>query len=418
MKNKTNYQEKFEKIVNQTKLEILDENNQIYIKKLSFKYLFSFQDLKQIVETAIDLNMWDEGSLETIVDETIEDRKKFLKDLYRKIELLKNTKSYENFTYEKPERKPEIVFKEKGKLGLGECPVASEKTRCCNLLTLDAVESCGFDCSYCAIGSFYNQDKISFDPNFQEKLKNLQLDPNKKYHIGTGQASDSLLYGNRNNTLKALFEFAEKNPNVILELKSKSKNITYLKENKIPKNIITTWSLNTPTIIKNEEHLSATLEERLASARVIADKNRLVGFHFHPMVHYEGWREEYKDVFNKILEMFKPEEVALISIGTLTFIKPVIKKLRDRNFKSKILQMDMEDASGKFSYSNEKKLEMFKFLYDSFKPWQEKVYFYMCMENIDLWKLVFGYEYSTNNDFEEEMIKKYYDKIYSLNIEE
>ena len=129
-------------------------------------------------------------------------------------------------------------------MALGKCPVASAKTRCCNLLTLDAVESCGFDCSYCSIQSFYNENKIGFDKGFANKLKNLKLNPNKYYHIGTGQSSDSLMWGNRHGILDALFEFARENPNVLLEFKTKSDNISYLIENEVPRNILCTWSFS------------------------------------------------------------------------------------------------------------------------------------------------------------------------------
>ncbi len=404
------YGEKYSKISAQTKLALLDRPTQGYIQKKAFQYRFTFQELKQIVEISIDLSMWDEGSLLEL-DFQEEHKRQFLKSVHGYYEDLKVQKEYRNFDYEKPQRQPELVLKEKGKLGLGSCPVASERTRCCNLLTLDAVESCGFDCSYCAIGSFYNEDRVTFDPDFEKKLKNLELDPDKTYHIGTGQSSDSLLFGNKNNTLQALFDFANTHGNVILELKSKSKNISYLLEHKIPKNVITSWSINTPTIIENEEHLSASLEERLESARAIANKGNLVGFHFHPMVHYDGWESEYQEVVDMILKKFVPEEVALISLGTLTFIKPVIKKLRERNFKSKILQMPLESASGKFSYPLETKKQMFSHLYSCFEPWQREVYFYLCMEDISLWAEVFGYEYVSNSEFENDMINSYNRKI-------
>jgi len=105
-------------------------------------------------------------------------------------------------------------------------------------------------CSYCSIQSFYNQNTITFDSGFTQKLKNLQLDPNKTYHIGTGQSSDSLMWGNREGILDALFDFAFKNPNVILEFKTKSDNIKYFLENNVPKNILCTWSLNTNSITR------------------------------------------------------------------------------------------------------------------------------------------------------------------------
>jgi spore photoproduct lyase len=281
-------------------------------------------------------------------------------------------------------------------------------------MTLDAVESCGFDCSYCSIQSFYKQDKITFDSNFATKLSKLKLDPNKSYHIGTGQSSDSLMWGNKEGVLDTLFEFARLNSNVILEFKTKSNNIRYFLENDVPSNIICTWSLNTPTIIKNEEHLSASLDQRLKSARLLSNKGVLVGFHFHPIVVYKDYLKDYKEVFNRVLNMFTYKEVVLISFGTLTFIKPVINMIRKRDFKSKILQMPFENANGKQSYSLDLKEEMFKFAYDSFKPWHDDVYFYLCMEDQSLWKKVFGYEYSSNEEMENAMKNSYNSKIEHL----
>ena len=407
-----NYREKFEQHKQSCNFAKLEQTTQKFLEEKAFTYRFSFQDLKQLVDIAIDLNMWEEEPLH-VKWEDKENKKKTLlhvKNLYA--ELKAQPKSYKNFDVTTNKRDKFNFFEyEKDELSLGSCPVASPKTRCCNLMTLDAVESCGFDCSYCSIQSFYNENKIGFDKNFADKLKNLKLDPNKTYHIGTGQSSDSLMWGNKHGILEALFEFARANPNVILELKTKSDNISYLLENDVPKNILCTWSINTPTIIKNEENLSASLEQRVGSARKLADKGVLVGFHFHPIVVYENYLEEYKQTVNILLEKFKPEEVVLVSLGTLTFIKPVMKKLRSRDFKSKILQMPLENASGKQSYPLALKEEMFKGVYEAFKPWHEKVYFYMCMEDESLWKKVFGYEYAHNDAMEHDMISSYKRKI-------
>ena len=404
------YKEKFEKNLKNTYFEKLDLRTQEFIKSKALRYGFSFQELKQLIDMSIDFDMWDEKRVYEIWSD-FENRKKSFSHIREVWEELKNRpKSYKEFSNSTSydySRKISFIDSNKEGLGLGKCPVASPKTRCCNLMTLDAVESCGFDCSYCSIQSFYNQNRIGFDKNFAQKLKNLKLDPNKNYHIGTGQSSDSLLWGNREGIMEALFEFASKNPNVILELKSKSKNIKYLLENDVPKNILCTWSLNPTTIVENEEHLSASLDERIESARALADKGVLVGFHFHPIVVYENYLDEYKKVVQKLLKTFSVDEVVLVSMGTLTFIKPVIKKLRERNFKSKILQMPLIDASGKYSYPLETKREMFKGVYDEFKPWHQKVYFYLCMEDHSLWKDVFGYEYNSNEEMERDMIDSY-----------
>lgn len=399
----------------------LNPSHQDFIHSVADSYHLTFQNIKRLADIASDLEMWQEGGLQDIWEVPGDTRLKG-RDLSRRVmnvlidkweQLKDESKDYSGFTPTLPEiPQPKYILEEEENTLLGRCPVASEKTRCCNLQTLDAVKNCGFACSYCSIQSFYTEGKIVFQKDFAEKLKNLEIDRNRIYHIGTGQSSDSLMWGNKYGLLDALFEFAERYPNVILELKTKSDNISYFKKHRIPENVLVTWSLNTDTVIKAEEHLTASLERRLTAARAAADRGALVGFHFHPMVHYKNWEEDYREIFSYIQRAFTPEETVLISIGTLTFIKPVIKELRKQKIKSKILQMPMEDASGKLSYPLDIKRNMFKTLYDSFSSeWKEKVFFYMCMEEKSLWPDVFGYTYDTNEEFESAMKTSYMNKI-------
>lgn len=409
------YKEKFESNLSKTNFNNLPEETKEFIKQKAFEYEFTFQELKQIIDFAIDFRMWHEDDISKIFKKEYPSRKNAFNDIRNKWSELKNRpNSYSKFTkelYKDDVRKFSFTKFEGDKTGFGSCPVASPNTRCCNLLTLDAVQSCGFDCSYCSIQSFYNQDKIGFDVNFKKNLENIELDPFQTYHIGTGQSSDSLMWGNKDGLLDALFAFARKWPNIILEFKTKSNNIGYFLKNDVPKNIICTWSLNTPTIIENEEHLAASLEQRIEAAKKVSDKGVLVGFHFHPIVQYENYLQEYEEVYKTLIDTFDSKKVALVSLGTLTFIKPVINKIRSRNFKSKILQMPFEDANGKQSYPLEVKREMFKHAYDTFKPWHKDVYFYMCMEDHSLWKDVFGYEYASNYQMEDMMKMSYQNKI-------
>ncbi len=417
------YADKFNRIAAETALSRLPSAEQHFLSQQALLFRFTQQELRQLVEIGIDFNQWGEASLQTAwptIPEKYQapkDRKRHLiSTLKRQWQQLKEEPTYYSETARSPsinDYRIETKSDPKDQLGLGYCPVASEKTRCCNLLTLDAVNNCGFDCSYCSIQSFYHNNQIHFDSHFAEKLQALEIDPGQHYHIGTGQSSDSLMWGNRYGILEALFSFAHRHPNVILELKTKSKNISYLLQHDIPANIICTWSLNTPTIIANEEHLTASLQERLDAARQVADKGAVVGFHLHPMVFYEGWQQDYSSLFERLLKQFRAEEVALLSLGTLTYIKSVIKQIRGRDFKSKILQMPLTESNGKLSYPEETKLAMFKHAYQSLQPWHDKVFFYLCMENQRLWQPIFGYEYESNQAFEQAMKRAYLEKIES-----
>ncbi len=325
----------------------------------------SVQDCRQACEIALDLQMWGKESIQDVWPDINHFNSSGKQRKQQAMQQLRTT--WESFKKRQNEYPVDSsttkisaasipIAIEKEKLGLGRCPVASPRTLCCNLQTLDAVDNCGYGCSYCSIQSFFDGKQISFDPGFADKLKKLELDPHKTYHIGTGQSSDSLMWGNSHGVLDAVIDFARNHPNVILELKTKSANVSHLLRSNAPKNILCTWSLNTPVLIQHEEHGTASLEKRLDAAQKVADAGYVVGFHFHPIIHYQGWEADYRQVVEQLTGRFSAQQVALVSMGTLTYIKSVMRDIRKRAIPSQILKMPMVDADGKQSYPDEIKL--------------------------------------------------------------
>jgi len=395
-----------------TPFEKLTPKTQLFLREKALFYGFSFSQIQQLITLAIDFQMWQIAPLEAQWEERA-NAKAALEALHVKAQHYRQTpRDYTQAPFVLPKMPLRKVLHHKEKLSLGSCPVASPNTRCCNLLTLDAVEGCGFACTYCSIRTFYGAGEVRFDKAFGEKLAALELDKNKVYHIGTGQSSDSLMWGNREGVLDALIAFAQKYPKVILELKTKSQAIDYLLSvPSLPRNMLFTWSLNPQPVIDHEERYCASLEQRLQAARALADKGALVGFHLHPMMLYRGWEEGYTALAKRLLTRFSPQEVAMVSLGTLTFIKPVLKSLRREARPTKILQMPLVQTYGKFSYPLKTKKEMFSLFYNALSPWHEKVFFYLCMEDKGLWNEVFGFEYVSNEALERAMKKAYREKI-------
>lgn len=386
------------------------------------EYRMTNQDIRNCLVMQRDFEMWHEPGLESIWQDTDPQAevdknrtKKAITYISKRWSDLKSGTIDYSLPAEVPDQPSIIhVVNDSEDTILGDCPVASEKTRCCNLKTLDVVTNCGFSCSYCSIQTFYHQGKVYFHHNLDKKLDALYLDPAKRYHIGTGQSSDSLMWGNQYNILNHLFKFARENQNTALELKSKSSNISYLMKNEIPKNIISTWTLNTQPVIDHEEHGTASLQERLQAAASVASKGNLVGFHFHPVILYKGWKDDYRKIADFIIENININRICLISIGTLTFIKPVIKKLRERKSNTKVLQIPLTEAEGKYSYSLEEKKMIFSYIYSIFSPLHTELFFYLCMEDPSLWEPVFGFNYKSNEEFENAMLKAYFRKISNL----
>ena len=374
------------------------------------------QKLEAVKEEA-DLVQWKEKSFSLQYKKESGNKdgregERYIKALRKYMSALRESETDYSDFHPEIRKNPKIkAFTEDQKLVLSRCPcpVDGEKTRCCKLRTLDAVMQCAFGCSYCSIQAFYNENEIKIVSNLKEKLKAMEIDDDV-WHIGTGQASDSLLLGDDYGTLSALSDFALSHPNIVIELKSKAKRDVF--DRPWPKNMVFTWSLNAPTIIEKEEHFTASLIERLEDAERARDNGNLVGFHIHPMFYFKGWEEEYKTVVNEITSRFSPADILLIGIGTLTFTKAVIKRLREMGAESKVLEMELTEAAGKYSYPLDKKEKMFRHIYSSFpKEYRENIFFYLCMEDPSLWMKTLGREYSCDKEFEMDMKRFYLSRI-------
>jgi len=387
------------------------------IEELDSKYHLSYQEKLQLKKAKSDLEMWGKGPLSSLLDQgTIEkassgQRAKLVLVQVEKAmaEERKRATDYHDFPPPRItlQKQKELFTTGDRLMGRCPCPRDGELTRCCNLHTLDAVEQCAFACSYCAVQSFYSENQIKVVENLKERLSVVDI-PDGTWHIGTGQASDSLLWGDDYGTLTALKVLANRYPDKIIELKTKSARTDWITDD-WPKNIVATWSLNAETIVEKEELLTASLESRIHAARLAADRHIPVGFHLHPMVFFDGWEKEYAEVVSAIVRNFKPEEVMMVSFGTLTFTKGVLKTLRERKRPSRILDMELVPFAGKFSYPWETKRKLFSVAWNAFpQSWKQGFpFFYLCFEDPTLWQPVLGRSYPSNQAFEDDMRRSY-----------
>lgn len=394
----------------------MTEINNQFIEKIPF---LSFQQRRILKEHSADMVLWQNKQIQEYWQTCGTDKNSVQKNYNRVISEIENFRAqpidYSDFNPNfYSENKPFTIvpdFKAPETI-MGRCPCPSESPilRCCNLKTLDAVQQCAFACSYCSIQSFYSQGQIRIISDLEQKLDSLTLDKNI-WHIGTGQSSDSLFLGDDYNTLSALYSFAKKHPKLIIELKTKSGRTDWISE-KIPQNIVSTWSLNADTICKKEEHFTASQNSRISAAKCCSESGHLVGFHIHPMIYFKGWKEEYSELVENITNNINPDKTVMVGIGTLTFTKQNLHTLRTSERPTRVTQMPLSPIAGKYSYTNEIKKEMFSFLYSLFpKEWKEKVFFYLCMEDKDLWMPCLNREYKNNEEFEQDMKNHYFAKI-------
>jgi spore photoproduct lyase len=412
------YAAKFERIVSDTLFAWLGPAEQEFVRAAAHRHSLTLQELRQVCEAAVDLASWGEPPLlgwweareaALGVDARgarLAGKGRLLDELRGRLaELRRTPPRYPPSHLPRPPRpRPSLATAPSPRTLIGRCPCASPATVCCNLLTLDAVRGCGFRCSYCTIQTFRGEEVV-FDPNLAAALKAIELPADRYLHLGTGQASDGLMWGNRHGVLDALCGFARARPRVLLELRTKAVSVAPLVRAQPPANLFPSWSLNTPTVAANEEHLAARPAARLTSARRAVDAGMRVAFHLHPVVLYEGWEEEYAALAAELVARFAPEEVLYVSLGTVAFIRPVMREIRRRGGQTRVLQMELAPGPHcKLTYPEETRIRLFSLLVQALAPWRGLVFQSLCLEPANVWQAVLGRTYAGAGEFGADLI--------------
>jgi spore photoproduct lyase len=273
------------------------------------------------------------------------------------------------------------------------CPGSTQKKvlNCCNYHVLNLGSQCPMNCSYCYLQSYLNSPISKIYTNIDQALGELKEMADTSSHlpfrVGTGEIIDSLALDELTLYSRKLIEFFNQYPKWTLEFKTKSAFVDQFLDLGPSKNTVVSWSLNADYVTKREEHGTATLDERLTAAKKCVQRGFSVAFHLDPLIYHEGWQTNYADLVERITTQFTPEQVNVISLGTLRF-QPEQKFMMKKRFglDSLVTQAEMFPSEGaKLRYDAGLRQEMFKFVYGLFKKHSESWRIFLCMETPETW---------------------------------
>ena len=147
--------------------------------------------------------------------------------------------------------------------------------------------------------------------------------------------------------------------------------------------------LNPQSITSKEELGTASIADRLESAKICYNYGYKIGFHFDPIIHYKNWEKDYKDLVNLMCDTIP--EIEWISLGTLRFsraLKPVIEK---RFPKSDYIYAELVIGhDSKMRYYKALRENIYKKMCGWIRARNKKAAVYLCMEQKDMWEKALG----------------------------
>ena len=276
------------------------------------------------------------------------------------------------------------------------CPAGTPGLVCCNYLVVNLASNCPYDCSYCFLQEYLADNPVlTAFTNVDEALTEidtiLRAHPDRTFRIGTGEIADSLALDPLTGLSQWLVPFFAARPNAILELKTKSDCVDQLLSLDPCGRVVVSWSVNAAAIVDEEEHGTATLAERLAAAQRVERAGYRLGFHFDPLIEFDGWERAYREVVDMIFASVTSAHIAWFSLGSLRLTPPLMEAIRGRGSAQRVLGGELvRTDDGKARVWRGLRLKMYRSVIAQIRAIAPDVPLYLCMEPPSVWSRVMG----------------------------
>ncbi|RHX82198.1 SPL family radical SAM protein [Leptospira yasudae] len=223
------------------------------------------------------------------------------------------------------------------------------------------VLNCLYNCSYCYLQGMYSSANLVVFVNNEEYIQETkeQLKLSKPLYLCISYDTDLLALENTLGYCKEWIAFAETEPNLIVEIRTKSANFKSIADLKPSPNVILAWTLSPDFVIAEHEPLTPRLSSRLKNIKEALNAGWQVRLCLDPILNVPHWREIYPDFVRKIFAEIPGEKLREVSLGVFRMNSDYFKNSKKRRPDSYLFYLPMDNHAGVKSYPEELEREMF-----------------------------------------------------------
>ena len=188
---------------------------------------------------------------------------------------------------------------------------------CQTALELNLVDGCTFRCAYCGFGRrvIFSLDVERFVDGLDEPFARYPKQSLYKY----SNMTDLPPFEPELDAVRPLVERFAREPSRYLMLFTKSDAIDFLLPLDHRGHTIISWSMAGDTQSRLIEKRTPSLDERIEAMRKAQEAGYLVRARLSPIVPVKNWRQEYRELIEKLFARAKPDVVTLELLGWFDF---------------------------------------------------------------------------------------------------
>ena len=195
--------------------------------------------------------------------------------------------------------------------------------------------NCIYECQYCYLQGYFNTPDIVLFVNHEEIMEEMQktLDshPCTRVWFHAGEFSDSLALTHLTGELELYHAFCKRNPNAVIELRTKSVNTKELLNLEPLDNFIISFSLSPQKMGKTIDLKTPSTQARLKTMSDLKTKGFKLAAHFDPIIYQEEFKTQYDELLVQMKELEINPALQYLSLGVVRFTKDVYREV-ERNY--------------------------------------------------------------------------------------
>lgn len=169
------------------------------------------------------------------------------------------------------------------------------------------VTNCPGNCEYCYLQTTqgykpYLRVYVNLDDIFNTIKRHISKEENAITTFEAASSGDPLSLEHITGSLGKTIEFFGGLDNARLRVVTKFDHVDSLLNLKHNGHTRFRFSINSKYVIQSFEHNTASFDERIEASSKIASAGYPIGFIVAPLMVYENWKEEYKELFDRLKE--------------------------------------------------------------------------------------------------------------------
>ena len=194
--------------------------------------------------------------------------------------------------------------------------------------------NCIYNCEYCFLQGMYSSANIVVFTNTEEvkdAVKKQILErkyPDEPLLLSLSYNTDILALENILPLTKQWIDFANNIDDLFMEIRTKSGLTSSFNKLKPSEKILFAWTLSPNNVIQKYEHKTPLLERRIKSIQKIVDSGWPVRLSFDPILIYPNWKEDYKQMFERIKETISGDKIFDITIGVFRMSEDFYNRIK------------------------------------------------------------------------------------------